>query len=112
MEPATETQRKQPIPPTASGGQQGVRDANNHDIDDIVLKYSKLEQITKKYLLQDEGVGWGDHLSSLLFQSTRSTIATLHKEQTHSDSCEIVVNAIGGFANLDDDETGYRPPSK
>ena len=40
LEPATETQRKQPIPPTASGGQQDVRDANNHDIDDIVLKYS------------------------------------------------------------------------
>ena len=40
LEPATETQRKQPIPPTASGGQQGVRDENNYDIDDIVLKYS------------------------------------------------------------------------
>ena len=101
LEPATDTQRKQPIPPTASGGQQHVRDENNHDIDDIVLKYSK--QKTKKYLLH-EGVGWGDHLSSLLFQSTRSTIATSHKKQTHSVSCEIVVNAIGGFANPDDDD--------
>ena len=63
---------------------------------------------TKKYLLQ-EGVGWGDHLSSLLFQST-PTIATSHKNLTHSlfdsDSCEIVVNSKGGFANPDDDDCG------
>ena len=70
--------------------------------------YFKMQKETKKYLLH-EGVGWGDHLSSLLFQST-PTIATSHKNLTHSlfdsDSCEIVVNAKGGFANPDDDDCG------